>query len=429
MSGEELGTPDAPEIQRSSAWTPLRDRTFRTLWLVWMASNVSMWMNDVAAAWMMTSLTSSATLIAMVTTASAMPVFLLGLPSGALADIVDRRRYYMVTQFWVAINAAILYLVSVAGWLNAHLLLLLVFGNGVGLAMRWPVYAAIVPELVPRSQLSAALALNAVAVNFSRVVGPLVAGLVIASFGSQYVFALNFAIALCAAVAISRWKRASKPSVLPGERFIGAMRLGWQYVRESQRMKDALVRTSMFFLHATAMFALMPLVATRFGNGGAGVYTTLLACLGVGAIAAATQLPKARGRYNRDQLAFAGTLLQGACTAAVAFAPHEIVAGLALVFAGAGVDPRRQFRDDRGAARAPRLGTRARHGDLPDVDHGRHRVRRLHLGAGSPTTPAYPRASPSARPRCSSGSSSRTTARSKGPKTSRRRIRGRSRCR
>lgn len=335
MSGEELGTPDAPEIQQASAWAPLRDRTFRKLWLVWMASNVSMWMNDVAAAWVMTSLTTSATLIAMVTTASAMPVFLLGLPSGALADIVDRRRYYMVTQFWVATNAAILYLVSVAGWLNAHVLLLLVFGNGIGLAMRWPVYAAIVPELVPRSQLSAALALNAVAVNFSRVVGPLVAGIVIASLGSQYVFALNFAIALGAAVAISRWKRESKPSVLPGERFIGAMRLGWQYVRESQRMKDALVRTSMFFLHATAMFALMPLVATRFGNGGAGVYTTLLACLGVGAIAAATQLPKARGRFNRDQLAFAGTLLQAICTAVVAFAPNEVVAALALVFAGA----------------------------------------------------------------------------------------------
>jgi MFS family permease len=335
MSGEELGTPDAPEMQRPGAWTPLRDRTFRILWLVWVASNVSMWMNDVAAAWLMTSLTTSPTLIALVQTASSLPVFLLGLPSGALADIIDRRRYFMVTQFWVAANAAVLYLVSIAGLLNAHVLLLLVFTNGIGLAMRWPVYAAIVPELVPRSQLPAALALNAVAVNFSRVVGPLFAGLIIASLGSQYVFALNFVVALIAAVAISRWKRVSKPSVLPGERFLGAMRLGWQYVRESQRMKDALVRTSVFFLHATALFALMPLVAKRFGEGGATTYTVLLSCIGVGAIAAATQLQRARARFNRDQLAFGGTVIQSLGTGVVAFAPNELIAGVAMVFSGA----------------------------------------------------------------------------------------------
>ena len=334
MSGQELGTPDAPEIQRLSAWTPLRDRTFRTLWLVWMASNVSMWMNDVAAAWLMTSLTTSATLIAMVQTASSLPVFLLGLPSGALADIVDRRRYFMVTQFWVAATAATLYLVSAAGGLTAHVLLALVFANGIGLAMRWPVYAAIVPELVPRAQLPAALALNAVAVNFSRVVGPLVAGIIIASFGSQYVFALNFVVALAAAVAVSRWKRVSKPSVLPGERFIGAMRLGWQYVRESQRMRDAIVRTSVFFLHATALFALMPLVAKSFGDGGAGTYTLLLSCIGAGAIAAATQLQRLRGRFDRDEVALAGTILQAFCTAVVAFADHEVIAAVAMVLAG-----------------------------------------------------------------------------------------------
>src|SRR5258706_16203258 len=142
MSGEELGTPDAPRIGQSSAWAPLRDSTFRMLWLVWVASNVCMWMNDVAAAWLMTSLTESPTLIALVQTASSLPVFLLGLPSGALADIVDRRRYFMATQLWVATNAAVLYLVSISGMLTAHVLLLLVLTNGVGLAMRWPVYAA-----------------------------------------------------------------------------------------------------------------------------------------------------------------------------------------------------------------------------------------------------------------------------------------------
>lgn len=307
---------------------------FRMLWFVWVASNVCMWMNDVAAAWVMTSLTTSPTLIAMVQTASSLPVFLLGLPSGAMADIVDRRKYLMVMQIWVAANAAVLYLVSISGGLNAPVLLMLVFANGIGLAMRWPVYAAIVPELVPRDQLPAALALNGVAVNFSRVVGPLIAGALIASLGSHYVFALNFVVSIGAAIVIYRWKRESKPSVLPGERFLGAMRLGWQYVRESQRMKDALVRTSVFFFHAASLFALMPLVAKRYGGDGAATYTVLLACLGVGAIGTATQLQRARARWNRDQLAFAGTVGQALCTVMVAFAPREWMAGVAMLIAG-----------------------------------------------------------------------------------------------
>ncbi|MEP7262835.1 MAG: MFS transporter [Usitatibacter sp.] len=334
MSGEELGTPDAPAIQRSTAWEPMRSPTFRMLWFVWVASNVCMWMNDVAAAWLMTSLTTSPTMIALVQTASSLPVFLLGLPSGALADIVDRRRYFMLTQIWVATNAAVLYLVSISGHISAPVLLVLVFSNGIGLAMRWPVYAAIVPELVPRYQLPAALALNAVAVNFSRIVGPLVAGIVIAAAGSQYVFALNFVVSIAAAIGVSRWKRESRPSVLPGERFLGAMRLGWQYVRESQRMKDALVRTSVFFFHAASLFALMPLVAKRYGGDGAATYTVLLACLGVGAIGTATQLQRARARWNRDQLAFAGTVGQALCTVMVAFAPREWMAGVAMLIAG-----------------------------------------------------------------------------------------------
>src|SRR3954471_14490522 len=193
MSVPDLAPPpDAPPPEKLTAWGPLRDATFRMLWLVWVATNVAMWMNDVAAAWVMTTLTSSPTLIALVQTASSLPVFLLGLPSGAAADIVDRRKYFMACQVWLACVALVIYLVAAAGALRPIVLLMLVFANGIGLAMRWPVYAAIIPELVPRSQLSPALALNAVAVNFSRVAGPLVAGLIISAFGSKYVFALNF---------------------------------------------------------------------------------------------------------------------------------------------------------------------------------------------------------------------------------------------
>lgn len=306
------------------------------LWLVWATSNICMWANDVAAAWLMTSLTTSATLIAMVTTASSLPVFLLGLPSGALADIVDRRKYFMVTQVWVAINAAVLYLVSITVGLTPTLLLLLVFTNGIGLAMRWPVYAAIIPELLPRGHLPLGLALNGIAVNVSRIVGPLVAGAIIATFGSEYVFAMNGALSIACAFVLFRWRRETKPpSVLPGERFLGAMRLGWQYVRESRRMKDAIVLTCSFFLHATALIALLPLVARRMVDGGAGIFTLLLAALGLGAVVAATQLPKLRHRWDRDQLALRGSLLQSLSTFVVAFSDHAWMALPAMFLGGA----------------------------------------------------------------------------------------------
>ncbi len=315
------------------AWAPFRIPTFRMLWIVWMTANVCLWMNDVAAAWLMTSLTSSAVLIALVQTASSLPVFLLGIPSGALADILDRRMYFMWTQFWVAINAAVVFLVTFLGHVTAPLLLVLVFTNGIGLAMRWPVFAAIIPEIVPRQHLQSALALNGVAMNASRVIGPLVAGAIIAAAGSEFVFALNFALSLAAGFAISRWKRESVPSVLPGERFIGAMRLGWQYVRESRRMKDAIVRTAAFFLHSTALLALLPLVAKRIGEG-AGAYPLLLSSMGTGAIVAAVQIARVRHIWSPDQLVVGGSIVQATCTAIVAFAPNAWIAAPAMFVAG-----------------------------------------------------------------------------------------------
>ena len=332
---ENLPAPEEPKLDRPSAWAPLRLPTFRMLWLVWLASNACMWMNDVAAAWQMTTLTSSPTLIALVQTASSLPVFLLGLPSGALADIVDRRRYFMITQFWIAATAAVLYVVALTGHLTAPVLLILVFANGIGLAMRWPVYAAVLPEVVPRSQLGEALALNAVAVNTSRVIGPLLAGVVISTLGTEYVFALNFVVSVIAGIVLFRWKREAKPSVLPGERFIGAMRLGFQYVRESTGMKNALVRIAVFFMHSTAIFALLPLVAKRFGGDGAQTYTALLASMGVGAIVLATQLPRLRVRWNRDDIAGVGSLVTGLAIVVLGLALNAWIAASAMLIAGA----------------------------------------------------------------------------------------------
>jgi MFS family permease len=304
------------------------------LWGTWLAANVCMWMNDVAAAWLMTSLSDSAVMVALVQTASTLPVFLLGVPSGALADILDRRRYFMATQFWVAAVAIVLCLASLGGVLSASLLLLLTFANGIGLAMRWPVFAAIVPELVPRRQLPAALALNGIAMNASRIIGPVIAGALLAAAGSAYVFLLNALLSLASAIVIMRWTSAQKVSALPGERFLGAIRVGLQYVAQSPRMHVALLRVAMFFLQSTALLALLPLLAKTFHEGDAATFTWLLAAMGSGAIIAAMAMPRLRMVMTADELVRSGTLLHAVSTVVVAFAPNLYVALPAMVAAG-----------------------------------------------------------------------------------------------
>jgi MFS family permease len=317
-----------------SALAPLAHPVFRMLWIAWLIANSCMWMNDVAAAWMMTSLTTSPVMVALVQTASTLPVLLLGLPSGALADILNRRRYLMFTQFWVAAVALLICLTVLSGTMSARMLLFLTFANGIGLAMRMPVFAAIVPALVPRSQMPQAIALNGVAMNASRIIGPIIAGALIASVGSVYVFALNAVLSVAAGIVILRWRHQPLPTALPGERFLGAIRLGVQYVRQSSRMHTVLLRVALFFLQSVAVLALLPLVARNL-QGGAQSFTLLLACLGVGAIASALVLPRLRHLFELDRLVRDGTVLQAAATLAVAFAPNLYVAAPAMIAAGA----------------------------------------------------------------------------------------------
>lgn len=324
----------AAKAASASAWAPLAQPVFRMLWLTWLAANTCMWMNDVAAAWLMTTLTTSPALVALVQTASMLPVFLLGLPSGALADILDRRLFFVVTQFWVAAVAVVTCVLVLAQLITPALLLALTFANGIGLAMRWPVFAAIVPELVPRLQLPAALALNGIAMNASRIIGPLLAGAIIASLGSAYVFVLNAVLSVTAGFVILRWKRERTVSALPGERFVGAIRVGWQYVRQSTRMHAVLVRIALFFLQSTAVLALLPVIARGLDGGGAGTFTLLLAAMGSGAVVAAAQLPRLRARYTRDQLVNGGSVLQAAMTVVVAFAPQAWLAVPAMFVSG-----------------------------------------------------------------------------------------------
>jgi MFS family permease len=331
-------TPPSPAAAAlESPWAPLRQPVFRMLWSVWLTANICMWMNDVAAAWMMTSLTTSPVMVALVQSASTLPVFFLGVPSGALADILDRRKYFIVTQFWVAAVGVLLCLATLSGQMSAALLLLLTFANGIGLAMRWPVFSAVIPELIARPQLPAALALNGIAMNASRIFGPILAGALIASLGSAYVFALNAVLSVICGFVIMRWKTSPRASALPAERFFGAIRVGIRYVRASTQMRAILLRITAFFLQVAALSSLLPLVAKHMAGGGAGTFTLLLVSMGCGAVVAALAMRRIRAMAEGDLLVRHGTVVQALSMLAVAFAPNIYVAAPAMVVNGMAV--------------------------------------------------------------------------------------------
>jgi len=314
--------------------SPLRFDGFRALWFTWLIANICMWMNDVAAAWTMTSLTTSTTLIALVQTAASLPVLLLGVPSGAMADIVNRKHYFVFTQIWLAINATVLMLFLAIGTLGPYTLLLLTFTNGIGLAMRWPIFAAVVPDLVPKDSLQPALALNAIAMNTSRIIGPLVAGFIIAIAGSQYVFGLNMVLSLITTVIVLRWQYQNYVPAMPGERFIGAMRVGMQHVWQSNRMRIIILRAFLFFLQSTGLIALLPVIAKDHFEGGAGTFTLLLSCLGFGAIIAGTQIPRIRKRFKSSNLVNYGVVVLCIACAGVVLAPNIWIASPIMMVCG-----------------------------------------------------------------------------------------------
>ena len=333
--GAASATEGNAEAPPAAVGSPLRLQAFAMLWVAWLVANTCMWVCDVAAAWLMAERSPQPMLVALVQTAAALPVFALALPSGATADIVDRRRWFLATQFWLAGTAGLLALASWMGALSPPVLLALVFVNGMGMALRWPVYAAIVPELVGRHQLPQALALPGLGVNVARVLGPLVAGLLLALQGPTFVFAFSALLSLASMALIWRWRYVPQAKALPRERFLRAMRVGVQYVTQSPPVRVTLVRIFVLFVQSNALLALLPLVAKGLGDGGAGTYTTLFSCMGLGAIVVAFGLPRLRQAVGTSTIVNGGTLVLAASTAAVALAPSLWIAAPAMLFAGA----------------------------------------------------------------------------------------------
>ncbi len=244
------------------AWSPLRLGLFRALWLAALVSNIGTWMQNVAAVWYMTSLTSSPLMVALVQAATSLPVFLVGLPAGAVADIFDRRRLLLWTQGWMLAIAGVLAVLTFAGSMTAWLLLALTFALGVGMAMNAPSWQAITPEVVPQPELSRAIALNALTVNVGRAVGPALGGVLVAAVSPALVFAVNALSFLGVLGVVYRWRRAPTTSVLPAERILGAIRAGLRYARHASPFAAVLVRAGLFMLCASAFWALLPVINT-----------------------------------------------------------------------------------------------------------------------------------------------------------------------
>jgi MFS family permease len=317
-----------------STWTPLRIGVFRVLWLAVLGSQVGTWMQTVGAQWLLVDQPNAATLVSLVQTAGMLPVLLLALPAGVLADTLDRRRLLIWTQLFQLAVGVVLTALTAAGEMTPALLLTLTFALGCGMAMTNPTYQALIPELVPREQIPSAAALGAISMNLARAVGPALAGVLIARVGPAVVFGLNAATFLAFAVVLFLWRR--KPSDDGGlpEPFLAALRAGGRYVRHSPAMRRFLLRLSLFILPAVALWALLPVVASQRLGLGAGGYGLLLGALGVGAILGAVVMPRLRAALSTNQMLVAASLVYAAVLVVLALVRVPVLVALALVPAG-----------------------------------------------------------------------------------------------
>jgi MFS family permease len=342
----------APPV--ASAWAPLRQPLFRSLWIAAVASNVGTWMQDVGATWLMTSLTTSTILIALVPAATTLPIFLLAPVAGALADVVDRRRLLLVTQGFMLAASAGLGALTIAGRISAGSLLLFTFLVGMGTALNAPAWQSIFPELVGRRNLPAALALNGIAINLARAAGPALGGIVVAAAGAGATFLLNAASFLGVVVVLYRWRRLPRQSLLPAESLVGALLAGLRYARHAPDLHAVLWRSTAFILFGSALFALLPVIVRFELLRGPTEYGLVLGCFGAGAVLGALALPRLRQALGPDGLVRATSAVFAAVLLALAFLQSfALLCGVMILAGAAWIALLTSFHTSAQAALAP----------------------------------------------------------------------------
>ncbi|HSN98677.1 MAG TPA: MFS transporter [Candidatus Nanopelagicales bacterium] len=302
-------SPPAQSAAQGSTWSPLQTPVYRMLWLGALASNLGLWMQNVAASWDMTALAPSPVYVALLQTAASLPVFLVGVPAAALGDILDRRRMLIAVGAWMALASLALAGLSATGQLGPIGLLGLTFALGLGFAFAAPLWQAVLPRLVSPAELTAAVTLSGVAINLARAVGPALGGFALGLFGSRVVYLLNAVLYGAMIVQVVRYRPATEQQQLPPERVAGAIAAGLRFARHAPALRAVLVRTGAVILGASGLWALLPVVARReLGMSPLG-FGALLGAVGAGALLGAVFLPRLRARLGVDGLVAVATVV------------------------------------------------------------------------------------------------------------------------
>ncbi|MFV0575921.1 MAG: MFS transporter [Vibrio sp.] len=318
-----------------SSFAPFSSMTFTLLWIATVLSNVGTWMHDVGAGWLMASMSSTPMFVALVQTATTLPMFLFALPAGALADLIDKRRLLIMVQSVLAVTALCLGFIVWQGALTPWLLLTFTFIMGTGAALIAPAWQSVVPMLVSREYLSAAVAANSVGINISRAIGPAIGGIIL-SFSLAIPFFTN-AISFLFVIAVLYWWKPVQPTAqpLPSEHFVSAMRTGIRFAINNIALKSTLYRAAGFFLFASAYWALLPLIAKQLLNGGSDLYGMMMGAVGLGAVSGAIFLPRIRNRIDANQLVAIGSVGTALSMLLLATVSDQIFSLFTCLLAGA----------------------------------------------------------------------------------------------
>lgn len=314
---------------------PLRYASFRRVWLASLLYYLGILVQNVGAAWAMTQMTSSANKIALVQTALMLPVMLISIPAGAVADMYDRRVVSLVALSMALCGSAAL---TTFVWLDLttpNVLLGMCFVVGSGIALMNPAWLSSFGEHVPAETLPAAVALDVISYNIARSVGPAIGGFVVATGGSAAAFALSTLLYVPLLLAVFLWRRLAEPSRLPRERFSRAIVSGVRYITNSPSIKIVLIRAMITGVIGSSILALMPLVARDLLHGGPQTYGILLAAFGLGAVIGALNIGEVRRRLSGEAAVRACTLSTAGAIAAVALSQELVLTVVALAVAGA----------------------------------------------------------------------------------------------
>jgi MFS family permease len=314
---------------------PLRFAVFRRIWLASLLSNLGLMIQSVGAAWAMTQMTASADKVALVQTALMLPIMLISMPAGAVADMYDRRVVSLVSLVLSLVGATMLTMLDWTGHITPNILLAFCFIIGSGMALFGPAWQSSVGEQVPPEVLPSAVALNGISYNIARSFGPAIGGIVVATAGAVAAFAANAVLYIPLLVVLFLWRRKVDVSRLPRERMSRAIVSGVRYIANSPSIRIVLTRTLITGICGGSVSALMPLVARDLLHGGAQTYGIMLGAFGMGAVIGAMNIGHVRKHLSGEGAIRACALIMGVAIAVVAVSSEPVITAAALVVAGA----------------------------------------------------------------------------------------------